>query len=58
MRTKSPHDDIEFRLLILIFGATMLFGGKRLWINIIGAVFVAFAILRIVWRDIYKASRA
>lgn len=43
----DPHNQIEARLLILLFGAIMLTGGKSLWVNIVGGVFVAYGVLRI-----------
>jgi hypothetical protein len=55
---KDPHNQIEYRLLILLFGAIMLTGGKSLWVNIVGGVFVAYGVLRILYKDVYKAMRS
>lgn len=57
MRNQDPHNQIEARLIILILGLTMALGGKMLWINIMGWVFVTFVVLCLLG-DIYKAIRA
>jgi hypothetical protein len=57
MKNQEPHDQIEARLLILIFGLAMALGGKVLWVNIVGWVFVTIAVLRLLWRDVYRAMQ-
>lgn len=57
MSNETPHDQIEARLIIFFIGLILLFDGIPLWVNIVGGVFAAFAVLRILWRDVYKALR-
>lgn len=52
------HNDIEYRVLAFIFGLLMFTGGTHLWITILGAAGMAWGILRILWIDVYKASRS